>query len=412
MYKMLLSLGIIFAGLDIARASRPEASSECPAEQPRPPMPQNMMDYAGRAWPSACFNDTEEQHFFIIGDWGGTFPHNTFPTHKGRPVNAVDDNAQVIVAGALAHVAKTSKPKFIINVGDNIYPGGIGVAGTCNPAAGKFDATGQAGIVMSNTFSDVYNGSGMDDVEWWGVLGNHDFGGYYYSTHWDQFIFYTWNSNHSRWIVPALYWSRKVQYNGFSADFFFVDTNINDVKNPPDDPDHNICNNVHNKEPYPTCNGTTITSPETCMNWFQALWGNQQEWLQDKLHASDADWQIVVSHYPPNFGPASILWNDVFPKYGVDLYISGHTHWQKLVYKADGFGDTAYVVSGGGGGIYSEITPDLNGNDDAYGFVDVIISKKQLEILMYSHKAVLRNHTIVTPRGRMAGRSTANKIIV
>jgi len=44
-----------------------------------------MMDYSGIAWPEACFNDTEPQHFFIIGDWGGTFPHTTFNNRHGIP---------------------------------------------------------------------------------------------------------------------------------------------------------------------------------------------------------------------------------------------------------------------------------------------------------------------------------------
>jgi len=330
---------------------------------------------------------------------GGTFPHNTFPNFNGRPHNKIDDNAQIEVAETMLKFAQKLKPKFIINVGDNIYPGGIGGPGSCNPAEGKFDTAGQAGIVMSNTYAGVYNKSDLSGIEWWGVLGNHDYGGYYYSTHWDQFVYYTWEAKN--WVIPALYWSRKVQYSGFSVDFFFLDTNICDVKDPMADPEHNICNKIHNEEGgYPKCGGTIIKDAATCEAWFTNLWKEQEQWLKQKLDASDADWQIVVSHYPPQWGPAIDLWKEIFPKYGVDLFLSGHTHEQRLMYKADDWGDTAYIISGGGGGISSEQEPALDGNDDAYGFVDIVMCKDKLEVNMYSHGSILRNTTIITPRSR------------
>eukprot|EP00401_Gymnodinium_catenatum_P014740 CAMPEP_0117509366 /NCGR_PEP_ID=MMETSP0784-20121206/27437_1 /TAXON_ID=39447 /ORGANISM="" /LENGTH=484 /DNA_ID=CAMNT_0005304969 /DNA_START=120 /DNA_END=1574 /DNA_ORIENTATION=- len=394
-------------------SSSSPSSIACPKAEAWPKMPSNIMDYNGIAWPTACFNDTEEQHFFIIGDWGGVFPHTTF-NNRHTPIQPdIDPNAQMLVAGRMAAIAQTSKPKFVINVGDNIYPGGIGVPGQCNPVEGRFDDQGQAGIVFRGTFEDVYKGPGLDGVEWWGVLGNHDFGGNVYSTHWDQMIYYTWHSEDSRWLTPALYWSRRVQYNNFSADFFFVDTNICDAQPPWVDPGHNMCNGVHNSipplEPWQLfCNGTSITNPTTCGAFFRDLWNTQKVWLEAKLEASDADWQIVVTHYPPIFEPCmSELWKSAFGKYGVDLYISGHTHQQSFYYKEEPYGDTAWIISGGGGGITSEIPPDMYGNDDGYGFVDVVISKAQLEVIMYSHGGVegatiVRRRAIVTPRARAA----------
>lgn len=380
------------------------ASLECPAPESRPGIPKNMMKYNGVRWPAACFNDTEEQHFFIIGDWGGQFPHTTFNNRHGIPEQPdIDPFAQTLVANVMAQVALSSKPKYVINVGDNFYPGGIGVSGECNPAEGRFESQGQAGIIFDNTFEAVYNGTALQGVEWWGVLGNHDYGGYYYSVHWDQNIFYTWAKDKSRWLTPALYWSRNVQYDGFSADFFFMDTNLNDAKAPPIDPEHNICNNVHNSEPYARCNGTSIFSPQTCLTFFQDLWSAQTAWLEKGLAASTADWQIVVTHYPPTFDPCSSAWENLFAKYGVDLYISGHTHLQQIVYPSERYGNTAYIISGGGGGITSEIMPDPNGNDDAYGFVDVAITKEHLKVKMYSHggvdhKLIVRNTTLISPR--------------
>eukprot|EP00931_Biecheleriopsis_adriatica_P048515 TRINITY_DN28027_c0_g1_i1.p1 TRINITY_DN28027_c0_g1~~TRINITY_DN28027_c0_g1_i1.p1 ORF type:complete len:494 (+),score=50.85 TRINITY_DN28027_c0_g1_i1:55-1536(+) len=396
------------------RTSGPEAQVEdgecsisCPAPDAWPPMPKNILDLNGIAWPEACWNDTEN-HFFIIGDWGGVFgnPPVTFSNRK-TSVPEIDPKAQLLVAGKMAEIAKNSKPKFVVNVGDNFYPGGIGGPGSCNAETGKTDATGT--IVFNSVFENIYKGDGIDGVEWWGVLGNHDYGGYHYNVHWDQNVFYTWHAKNTRWLTPALYWSRKVQFRDFSVDFFFVDTNKVDAQPPDVDPNHNICSRLNNQAPpmQPQdliCNGTSMQSPATCYIFFDDLWKNQKKWLQEKLPASEAEWQIIVSHYPPTFEPCmSQAWKQYFGKYGVDLFISGHTHQQETHYQDKLFGDTAYVISGGGGGITSEIIPDIHGHDDAYGFMDAVITKDQIEIIRYSHggiekQTIVRGTTLVYPR--------------
>lgn len=56
---------------------------------------------------------------------------------------------------------------------------------------------------------------------------------------------------------------------------------------------------------------------------------------------------------------------------------------------------TAWVVSGGGGGITSEHIPDPAGNDDQYGFVDLTVSKDELVFEALSHKGKLRKRMVV-----------------
>ena len=68
-------------------------------------------------------------------------------------------------------------------------------------------------------------------------------------------------------------------------------------------------------------------------------------------------------------------------EYGVDFYISGHTHLQN----ASTFGDTPYVISGGGGGITSEILPSTSGDDDGYGFMDVRITRDIMQVTPLFH---------------------------
>ncbi|WP_428379697.1 metallophosphoesterase family protein [Marinobacter adhaerens] len=138
------------------------------------------------------------------------------------------------------------------------------------------------------------------------------------------------------------------------------------------------------------------------------MWNAQKKWLAEKLEASTAEWQIVVTHYPPTFEPCrSELWASYFGKYGIDLYISGHTHLQETHYKTGDFGDTAYVISGGGGGITSEIIPSKTGDDDAYGFMDVIINHDVINIIRYSHggvdkKTIIRGQTQASSDKRTA----------
>ncbi|CAE7328834.1 Acp5 [Symbiodinium natans] len=339
--------------------------------------------------------------FEAAGDWGGILSGSEPVTFKNRPqiVDPIDTHAQSYVAGIMATVAAEKKPKFVVNVGDNFYPGGISSPGTCNAETDKTDSVGGVGvgfisaalmdyagqIIFTNIFENVYKGPGLDGVEWWGVLGNHDYGGYHYNVHWDQNIFYTWSTPQSRWLTPALFWKRRAQFRNFSAEFFFVDTNkVDTYANPDVDAEHNICSRSHNQPPLPLgCNGTSITGPDTCWKFFDDLWKEQKDWLAQQLDISTADWQIIVTHYPPNFEPCrSEVWESYLAKYGVDFYISGHTHLQNT---STTFGGTPFVISGGGGGITSEILPSTTGEDDGYGFMDVVIRHDAMYVTRYSH---------------------------
>ena len=62
------------------------------------------------------------------------------------------------------------------------------------------------------------------------------------------------------------------------AEFFFVDTNkVDTYGNPDADPEHNICARSHNQPPQPLgCNGTSMSSPDTCWKFFDDLWKETQ----------------------------------------------------------------------------------------------------------------------------------------
>jgi len=409
----------------------------------KPAMPANAQSYNGIDWPTMYVKESVST-FFTIGDWGGMCGwssgnqcHNgTKPAvcicgpdcgDPGKPcpmpnraasIKEIDGIAQRLVSDRMLARQKelmehSSGARYIINVGDNFYPGGIDQhCGLGNQAA--------IATQFEQMWREMYPGPLMD-IEWLSILGNHDYGGVCYIKGWDQQIFYTWHDD--KWVMPAQYWRRTVQYSNFKVEFFFVDGNVYDTT-PGTKLTHDICNPGSNPgkhcelQFYPgdggNCAATGPHNVAECRDWFKNLWEANYKWLKEVVPASDADWQIVVNHFPASFSlgyaPNSYMaWGDFLTPMGVDLYISGHTHEQKIFYGDFGPGrnmkDTAWVITGGGGGVTSEMIPVANGNDDAYGFMEVVISLESINITAYSHggvegKKIIRNTTSVKPVAR------------
>jgi len=333
--------------------------------------------------------------------------------------NQIDGIAQRLVSERMLARQKKLKQdgtpaRFIVNVGDNFYPGGI-----------DFHCGLEDKSATSMQFKQIWKAmyrEDLQDLEWWSVLGNHDYGGVCYIKGWDQQIFFTWNDE--KWVMPGQYWRRSVQYANFKADFFFVDGNLYDTVQGTDE-GHNLCSKGHNPgekceiNVYPGDGGNCApTGPHggqpDCMAWFENLWSANYKWLKQELQASDAEWQFVVNHYPATYnlgkGTDNVHWAKFLEPMGVDLYISGHTHEQTVHYpgkpedqgKPEDMGKTAWVITGGGGGITTFGAVDSDGEDDQYGFMEVALSLDQLNISAYSHggvnnKTILRSQHSVTP---------------
>lgn len=43
---------------------------------------------------------------------------------------------------------------------------------------------------------------------------------------------------------------------------------------------------------------TNASTIEACPSFFQALWGEQKIWMEQKIAKSEATWQIAVTHFP------------------------------------------------------------------------------------------------------------------
>lgn len=269
---------------------------------------------------------------------------------------------------------------------------------------------------------------------------------------WPQQIWYTWNTQHTRWVMPAQYYSRQMFFgDDISMDMFFLDSNIEDAGTA--DRNHHLCTRIGNTfaegdhdgyhcsgflgdgtggcpatdfKSSDSFNGTSWRAGADCRQVFQDLWDEQKVWLEKHLKDSTADWQMVVTHFPPWSEKVNEL-RPLLDKYGVDFVMMGHTHSQTMRYKQPygehtDWGDIAWVVSGGGGGITSEGPPAVehgegcphegfphgcpHGRDDQYGFVDVKVAKDTLEIQMYSFlpenvtEPIKRGHALVTKKER------------
>lgn len=396
-----------------------------------PPAPLHATDHNGVKLPDTCFGAPGPHHFFVIGDWGGIYKDgivqpadHTCGSHGGKCprqfVGGVDDWAQMRVATQMKKLAPIRNIDFVINLGDNFYWGGL--EGKCGTPA--YQHPESSNEQWQQIFEWVYHGPGLDGKQWLGVLGNHDYGGWSYLSAWDQAIGYTWGvpgnpaGSTGRWMTPALYWSVTVHYDVFSADFYFMDSNKFDALAPEDPSGHNLCSYAHNPAPA-TCGAMGPYSQQNCQGWFYTLWAKEMQWLERVLPESTAKWQIIVTHFPPAW--ATEDWSRLSEKHGIDLILTGHRHMQEVIDKdtppyeffpgvyTNFLGPTAWVVSGGGGGVTSEKEPDVNGNDDQYGFVDIAMTNELIVIQAISHGGQVRKTSKVPPRPAVYERIIASE---
>jgi len=377
-----------------------------------PAAPQFANGHNGLKLPDVCFRKKGPHHVYVIGDWGGLLGDNgPVPAQKRCVklpmeridecegfIKGVDDRAQQRVAEQMMLRADQGRaPDYILNAGDNFYWGGLDMQCGSVPAS-QIVENGQFQWV----YEAIYHGPGLDGKPWLGVLGNHDYGGFQFNKGWDQQIAYTWKPG-GRWMLPAQYWRVKVHYPGFSIDYYFADSNEVEAYEPHADEQHNICGMTHISDDS-AATGCGPMGPQTvwkCAGWFGKLWEDQGTWLEEALNESTANWQVVVTHFPPHWRPD--FWPSMAYKYGIDLIVSGHQHEQVF----HGYDDqdnfirpTAWIISGGGGGITSEFFANPAGYDNQYGFFELTLTRDAIEVQGISHGGMLRELAFVPPRGR------------
>jgi len=229
-------------------------------------------------------------NFIIVSDWGWNgYGH------------------QQEVADQMGKTADSIKAKFVVSCGDNFQVSGV--ASTRDP-------------LWMLSYENIYKALSLQ-VEWFPVLGNHDYKG---STQAE--IDYSKISR--RWRMTDHYYTfvKKVNKTD-SARFIFLDT-------PP------LVEQYQKKpEEYPD-----VAAQDTA---------KQIKWLKDVLYNSKEKWILVFGHHPiysssKTHGNTKEMIEKVKPlleQYHAQLYFCGHDHDLQHLHEKGGKLD--YIVTGTGG---------------------------------------------------------------
>jgi acid phosphatase len=225
--------------------------------------------------------------FIAMGDWGRQGEYH-----------------QRDVAVQMGVVAKQLDIDFVLALGDNFYPNGV--QSVADPQ-------------WRSSFEDIYTAHSLN-VDWYVVLGNHDYRG-------NPEAQLQYSAISRRWRLPARYYSfTRTVTEGVTAEFFVIDTSpfIKDYRLEPDR--------------YAVAGIDTVA---------------QRQWLDSTLAASTAQWKFIVGHHNIYSGGKRPVLEDmaefVNPRlaaYGVTAYLSGHEHQLEDIVPAGS--STHYLISGAG----------------------------------------------------------------
>lgn len=244
---------------------------------------------------------------------------------------------QGFVADQMARTAQAINSRFVVSVGDNFYENGV--ESVTDPQ-------------WQSSFEAVYTAESLQ-TPWHVILGNHDYRGNVQAQ-----LDYTKQSK--RWRMPDRYYMDVVTLpGGARAAFYYLDTSP-------------FIRKYYGSR-------VRVEGQNT-----QA----QLDWLDAKLAASTAEWNIVIGHHPiytahaPEYGhdhdqPDLIArLNPILQKHNVPIYINGHDHLLQAV-KMD---DISYVCTGAGSETYTP-GPAIRGGfiSGSHGFMVAHLSGSQLD---------------------------------
>ncbi|MBL7685260.1 MAG: metallophosphoesterase [Deltaproteobacteria bacterium] len=241
------------------------------------------------------------------------------------------------VAALADHVCSYEGCDFGLLLGDNFYP--VGVSDIHD-------------IQWQTKYRDIYRIYPSLEIPWLITLGNHD---------WDAGLSnaqaqvdYDLSNQDLWWTLPAFYYTKTFPQGSIRPLVQIFVINSNDFK----------INTV------------------------------QQEWLQQSLDGSQADWKILAFHHPiwtnSSSHPADekMMYPSLKPIIcgKVDLLLSGHDHlFSHLKSVSDLCGYDQLVVGTGGKALYNPISssPDLIFTDKNFGLGWIKMSSTKMEFRFY-----------------------------
>jgi len=272
--------------------------------------------------------EKENVRFIVIGDWGD----------YGK-------KRQRQVADQLNEFASSNHIDFIVSTGDNFYD--KGVQSNIDP-------------LWQTSYESVYNLQHIKDLDWYIVLGNHDYQGNYQAQ-------IKYGDTNSQWNLPETFHSLRVSFdNNENAVFLFTDTNA--------------YQSYYHKFPDKYLN-INDQNPDL-----------QSRWIRKRLKKThEDDWKIVIGHHPVysagHRGNSKTLINEfvpIFDHHNVHAYFAGHDHFLQHQ-KAPG--KTHYFISGAGAKL-RDAGEDENTrfSRKSLGFAYVIISNNKMLVSFVDEK--------------------------
>ena len=299
----------------------------------------------GIVFPDPVYSSSDDRiHFVVVGDFG-----------RGNEV-------QKSVSQAMAEYCEKNVCDFIVGTGDNVYPNGV---------------TSLEDEQFETKFEDMYPQQILKDLDWYMSLGNHDYRG-------DTRAQIEYSRKSKRWILPDYYYEFKKKSKMGSFDLQFIVTDTIPL------------NPVFYRDPL-------INRSSTIFERQKEMPG-QMEWLENHLKNHNPrgknSWTIVIGHNPVysagrhyDSQPLIELFEPLFKKYQVPLYLCGHDHvvnWLSNQHISNEKERTQYVISGAGGG-HTDKMLKYNPNLMNYyigdgGFFSVEVQKTFMFIRSFNEK--------------------------
>ena len=289
----------------------------------------------------SCNRDKNERtqpvdtiRFFAFGDWGRDGMSN-----------------QKELADAMEQLASKREQDFILTLGDNFYPSGVGSVD--DPQ-------------WKTSFEDIYRGS-LLKPKWYAALGNHD----YLS---DPTAEIAYSIKSSRWRMPFYFYTVKFNMkDGGSLRMVVLDTS------------------PFEKSYY---------ADPTFKKKFVVDTLRQKAWMDSVFSLKDSDWTIVTGHHPIYTGGARINeFNSVrnsllpiFTRYQLPVYFAGHEHDLQHLKPPDL--PTHQFVSGAGSELRGTGTMSFTiFAASVQGFMSVELTRKVMSIYVINYKLDTLYHT-------------------